>query len=700
MSIQAEREIDEKFGEFLRRYYPDDIGTLAQHYPKEQRSLFIEYDDLFPYDPDLAEDWLNNPDRMQEYANAALWDYDLPVDVDLSGGSNSPAAQVRLVGFPEDMQREPGDLDKNDGGNYVGIKGDLSRVTAPNEFPSEIAFECQRCGTMTYVPQTANTNKQDPSECVGCERQGPFGIDDSETTWEDYCRLRVETPPDQVEENDASEIDGFVIGDLVHYGHESGLLARAGEKATVYGVVEKREIDNNKSGLLFERILRVEAIEFDADEDDINVEEHLPAIRDLASRDDAVDLFAESIVPELYATDAWEAALELGVAYLFAAPRIDIPNGPTYRGDIHALILSDYGMGKSSFNNSLKRYSPKAVLKSATALSSDVGLLAAAVEDDFAGGGWTIKPGILVRANGGHVILDEIDKPDVDLTKMNDALEGSQRVDVEKAGQSATYNSRVGLLATGNPVEGRFDRNESVSTQLGLKPSLLSRFDGIITMEDTEDIDQDSKIAETLGMSYVEAQEMEFGDRESFDLLDRPVPVDVGRAWVAYAREHVKPRLQPRHIEGIKEWYAEEVRQLNHQFGTGEGAGEDMPVPASVRVVEATIRFAVAFARVHLREEVADADVERARALSKRLVAQNWDGEKFDGAKNLRDERKADGREIVLSVLDSENWMFPQQIAGETKLDEETARKWCKKLTNETNPAKLEEKSGKYRRVD
>lgn len=690
---QTTQELTDRFDTFLRRYYREDIGELATHYPHEQKSLFVEYGDLHQFDPNLAEDWQNSPDQIQEYANEALRLYDLPADLELAD------ATVRLVGFPDDMSLAPDDLTKDHGGKYVAIKGDLARVTTKDEFPSEIAFECERCGTMSYVPQVANSSRQDPYECAGCERKGPFRVNEGQTEWNDYCRVRVKTPPDQNDGNDSSHIDGYVVGDLVHYGHKHGLLARAGEKATVYGVVERRELSNND--LLFERVLRVEGVEFVEDENNVNVEEHLPAIRDLASRDDAVDKFAESLVPELYATDAWEAALELGVAYLFAAPRIDVPGGPTYRGDIHALLVSDYGMGKSSFNRGIERYSPKCIHKSATALSSEVGLLAAATEDDFGAGQWTIKPGILVRANGGHVILDEIDKPDVDMTKMNDALEGSQRVDVEKAGQSATYNSRVGLLAAGNPVDGRFDRYEPIAEQLGLKQSFLSRFDGIITMDDEADKETDKQIADTIGKAYIEAQEAVQDGREDFDQLDHPVPVDVGRAWVAYARENIHPRLKKRHVESIKGWYGDEVRQLNVQFSQEGSDGADMPVPASARVVEATIRFSVAFARVHLRDEVIDSDVERAKNLSKRLVAQNWDGERFDANRHFQPSARGsdDSREAILSVVTSDDWMFPSQIADETRMNEDTVREWCTRLASESNPPALEVRGGKYRRA-
>jgi len=329
--------------------------------------------------------------------------------------------------------------------------------------------------------------------------------------------------------------------------------------------------------------------------------------------------------------------MEFAVAYLFGAPRIDITGGPTYRGDLHFLMITDFSMGKSTFKSDIEAYSPKCVSKSTTALSSGVGLTAAAVKDDFGEGQWTIEPGLLVRANEGHLLLDEIDKGPDELTDMNDALEGEQVVDVEKAGQSVTYDSKTGLMALGNPIEGRFDPNLNIAEQMGLDETLLSRFDGIVTMMDEADVQQDEKVAEAYGESYTEAQEAQYGDREEFERLDRPVPVDVGRAWIKHAREEVNPILHYEQFEELRSWYAEEVRQLNNSYASNNGEGADMPE------LGAAVKMSIAFARVHLRDEVQSEDVERAKKLGKRLVKQNWTGEAFDASKNrgsTQDSRK------------------------------------------------------------
>ena len=646
-------ETQHEHTQFFKSYYRDEVGELAQRYPNDQEHLRVDWSDLAMYDRELAMDYLEHPERTKPILQNALADVPLPIE------NNLGDAEIRVVGLNQDDVYSPlevtRDADERDE-DYIGVRGELSKVTEPKKEITEAAFECARCGFMTHVPQ-ARSSFQEPHECAGCERQGPFEVNFEESDFTDHVKIRVETPPDETGKLREQSIDGEVRGDLVWCGGEDfGIPARTGDRVIVYGTVEKEQIkQGNSKTRHFEEYIEVQAIEFDDDADDVKIEEHRDEFEQLAERDDAVDVFADSIAPQLYATNEWEFALEALVAYLFGSPRVNIPQGPTIRGDIHVLIVSDYGMGKSMVNEAIADFSPQVIKESVTGMSSDVGLLAAAVEDDFGEGQWTLEPGILVRANGGHVILDEIDKTDADLERMNDALEGEQVVDVNKAGQSATFKSRVGLLATGNPKESRFDESLPTSDQLGIDQSLLSRFDAIVTMEDRPSREKDQNVAEAQGMSYLEAQEYAQGDRDTFDHLSREVTPQVGRAWVAHARDEVSPQLRREHVEKIRDWYADEVRTLNQKFAEEDGG--NMPVPVSARSVMDTIRFAVAFARVHLRDEVADADVERAMQLTQTLVGQTFENGKFGDERGGGTGEQNEWVDAVHSAID--------EVAGE-----------------------------------
>jgi DNA replicative helicase MCM subunit Mcm2 (Cdc46/Mcm family) len=203
---------------------------------------------------------------------------------------------------------------------------------------------------------------------------------------------------------------------------------------------------------------------------------------------------------------------------------------------------------------------------------------------------------------------------------------------------------------------------------LGIDETLVSRFDGIVTMRDNADVETDKKVAETYGRAYTESQQKQYGEREDFNTLERQVPVDVGEAWIQYAREEVNPILHYEQFEELKEWYAEEVRQLNSSQGEADTEAEDMPVSATVRVLAAAVKMSIAFARVRLQDEVKQENVQRAKKLGKRLVKQNWDGEKFDASKNVRSNSQQERRDKIVEVL-QDGPMTPSEVADEMRED-------------------------------
>jgi replicative DNA helicase Mcm len=675
----------EKFVEFYETYCEDDLFELGFNYPNQKR-LTIDYDELWAFDTGLAEDYLSNPHLIGEYAAEAVDHFDLP------NGQQMDDVTVSAVNLPDEHTHAPGELRSDHGGHYIGVEGTLERVTTTSHFPETLVYRCQRpgCGQTHYVDQDPTSEGRDePAGCSdsGCGRQGPYNIIESESTWTDYVKIRIAARPDSDAAQDG-KVTGFVTGDLIDEGGETGLIGRAGEPVTVYGINHRKQ----KSGkgdnkLLFDDFIELRGIEFDRDDDVVDVEAHREEFTELAQQPDAVDQFARSIGPQIHMTDAWDAAFEFAVAYLFGAPRVDIHDGPTYRGDLHFLMITDYAMGKSTLRGEIAAFSPKCIAKSTTALASGVGLTAAATKDDFGEGQWTLKPGLLVRANGGHLILDEIDKGPDELTEMNDALEGEQTVDVEKAGLSATYESRTGLMALGNPDDGRFVEGIAKAEQMGIDETLLSRFDGIVTMADEVDEETDRKIAETWGHAYTESQQLQYGEREELDSLKRPVPVPVGRAWIKHARENVNPVLEYEQFEELTEWYATEIREMNESISNDSEAG-DMPVPATVRDLAAATKMAIAFARCHLREQVAPEDIERAKKLGKRLVGQRWDGDKFSTPGSARQVQLSDqqaAEKLVEWCNDNGGERVPaNQIAQEVKIKQSRVNRLMKnRLVNE-----------------
>ncbi|MDR9432147.1 MAG: hypothetical protein RI568_15810, partial [Natronomonas sp.] len=233
--MSAQQTLTEELVEFLRNYYRDEIGTLAQRYPEEQHALEVEFRDLYQANRDVAEDVLERPEEMQAYLDEALHQYDLPVDIDLGGGD--PPAEVRVVDLDEDRTFYPGHFSPTDrAGEYVSVQGEISKASDEYSKIVEAAFECERCGTMSYIPQS--DGYQEPHECQGCERQGPFKPNLDQSDLIDAQMLRIQTPP-EIADGAGQELDINVERDLAE-------MATVGDRVTVSGVLHLSQVTNGQ----------------------------------------------------------------------------------------------------------------------------------------------------------------------------------------------------------------------------------------------------------------------------------------------------------------------------------------------------------------------------------------------------------------------------------------------------------------------
>jgi replicative DNA helicase Mcm len=656
---------------FVETYYANDVARLYERYPNDQTSLWIDHNDLWRFDSDIASDALEHTDKVTEWLEDAVRAFDVPVDVELS------ELTVRIHNLPEDKVRPITSLRASDTLGFFGVQGTIEQATKAKEVPETLVWSCASCPAGTAIPQTDPNNLQEPYECDGCERNGPFTVDHSESEFVDEIKLNLKQPADTAPNGQGESIAVVVRADLLEI-NDRHIQTYTGEKVTINGHIQRRQ--ESKNGKEFVRYLEAHSIDFHNDQETVDVAEHIDEIKEEANKENCIERFAQSLVPQLYETEAWESGLLVAVAYLFGSPRIDLRENDgidadaTFRGDIHAAFIGDPGTMKSGVSRAVHQFAPQSEHRSATGLGSDVGLTATAVDNSDFSDGWTLKPGVLVRANGGHVILEEIDKTSADLEKMNDGLEGNQQITVDKAGINATLDTRVGLLVTGNPEEGRFDER-ALSEQIDVDRSLLSRFDAILTLEDTPDVDMDTEIAGTIGESYREAAEAEFGGRTDFDVLDRYIDPEVGRAWIKHARETITPVPTREAIEKLQTWYAEEARQLNDSAET--------VVPATPRKMEVGLRFASAFARVRLSNDLTVKDAEKAIEVQKMLIGQTYDKEtgKFNADKHTQgsvvdhgtDEEEYEQLEPrILDAISGE--MTTSEIAGAVREEFERVR--------------------------
>jgi replicative DNA helicase Mcm len=156
-------------------------------------------------------------------------------------------------------------------------------------------------------------------------------------------------------------------------------------------------------------------------------------------------------------------------------------------------------------------------------------------------------------------------------------------------------------LAAANPKLGRYDPYRPPVDNINLPPTILSRFDLIFILTDRPRVEVDKQVAEHILALH------------QMRTVEPPIPPDLLRKYIAYARKNVHPVLTPEAAQKIEQFYLE-LRSV--------GEAPTSPVPITARQLEALIRLAEAHARMALRDKVTVEDAEEAIRLMKLSLQQ------------------------------------------------------------------------------
>jgi replicative DNA helicase Mcm len=331
MASAENTELLDLFEEFYRSYYRNEIGELAQKYPSEKKSLYVDWQDLYRFDPDLADDYRTKPDQLQEYAEEALRLFDLPVDVKLG------QAHVRVVGLPETTEIR--EIRADHRGNLISVRGIVRKATNVRPKVQEAAFECQRCGTLTRIPQQSG-DFQEPHECQGCERQGPFNINFDQSEFVDAQKIRVQESPEGLRGGETPQsIDVHIEDDI------TGEVT-AGDHVRVSGTLKlEQQGSQQEKSPVFDVYMRGSSVEIEDEQfekmeiSDADKKE----IIELSNSPDIYEMMVGSMAPSIYGYEEEKLAI---ILQLFSGVTKHLPDGSRIRGDLHMLLIGDPGTGK------------------------------------------------------------------------------------------------------------------------------------------------------------------------------------------------------------------------------------------------------------------------------------------------------------------------------------------------------------------
>jgi len=557
----------QKWIEFLKSSYKDEITSLAEEYP-DVRSLSVSFFDIEQFDPELADELLNFPDEVLRDAHQAL------LDIGDTKGVDFLNAHVRVRDLASHVQIRS--IRSHHIGKLIAVEGLIRKATEVRPKITRAVFHCP------YEHETVVMQGEkfvEPYECddVNCSRKrGPFTLSKEKSTFLDAQKLRIQESPEGLRGGEQPQaLDVLVIDDLAG-------ITTPGDRIIITGVLRSyQRVNYNTKTTFFDIVLDGKSIDVEDKEfeDIVLSPEDIEMIKTLAADTGIYEKMIRSIAPSIYGYN----------------------------------LIGDPGIAKSQLLRYTVKIAPRGIYTSGKSLTS-AGLTAAAVKDEFGDGRWTLEAGALVLADKGIAGVDEMDKMKADdRASLHEAME-QQTISIAKAGIMATLQSRCSLLGAANPKYGRFDQYDNIAKQINMPPTLLSRFDLIFILTDKPTIERDTQISnhilkahyagelsmqqEHILNSGITSKQIE----HAMKVIQPEIEPELMRKYIAYAKRNVYPIMSDDAREKIVDFYLGLRKQ---------GEDPNSPVPVTARQLEALVRLAESSARIRLSNEINVDDIER-----------------------------------------------------------------------------------------
>lgn len=477
----------------------------------------------------------------------------------------------------------------------------LTRLFLLVDGPQLAKYTCDKCNHVMgpYLVQDA-MERPAVGQCPDCQSKGPFSLNNEETVFRNHQRVTVQESPGSVPAGRIPRDKVVVLlWDLVD-------SVKPGDEVEITGIYR----NNFDLGLnvhhgfpVFSTLIEANYIEKRSDkfsrfaltDQDKKMCAALSADRHIGAR------IVRSIAPSIYGHEDIKLAIALA---LFGGEAQVSRDQSRVRGDINVLLLGDPGTAKSQFLKYVQSVAPRAVFSTGQGASA-VGLTASVAKDQVTRE-WTLQGGALVLADQGVCLIDEFDKMnDQDRTSIHEAME-QQQISISKAGIVTSLQARCAVIAAANPVRGKYQPGLTFAQNVDLTEPILSRFDVLCVVKDTVDPIQDENLARFVVGSHVRNHPLY---TEPADPAARP-PVDLSliaqddlKKYILYAKQ-VRPKLVAANID--------EEKIANVYVALREASAQTGSIPITVRYLDGLFRIASAHARMHLRPEVDNTDVDMA----------------------------------------------------------------------------------------
>lgn len=456
-----------------RKYY----RLLQQIKHDKGTSLTIDFDDVMEFDNTLYKSLLSDPNGFFETLKNVIFEIDSKDNFEYF--NEGIYFSVKIHGYPNLVPIADIDVMKNN--ELISIRGNISKLSQKKPYIYRFYHWCKRCGYNEYSTRSSRL-------CPVCETHPEMRLDKDKHVYTNCYYIKIQELNEDLKGQVPHQVECLILGDNCNN-------IKAGMKVNLTGFVKLNEIIGTMSKhtpftiqVVANNIEPFKSNIFGNEEIKLTEKEIQKIYDNVKDRNRFLNTLIASYAPHVFGN--YYVKLSLLLAIVGSADIVI--DGLSLRKRINVLLVGDPSTAKTE----MLKFGAKITLGSVYVSGRGVtgGGLTAILQKEK-DGTFSIQPGALIFANRSVFFFDEAAQTsDETKSHLHEAME-SGTVSMAKGGHIVTLSADSTVVFGANPKHSRYAQDLTLSENINMPDTILSRFDIIHIILDYIDKDNDRKIS-------------------------------------------------------------------------------------------------------------------------------------------------------------------------------------------------------------